>query len=478
MNFSQLTFKFNYSINWNAFLYATHKITSTIITFLLFGHLDTYEFSAWANINSIVFLLLLWVDCGFRKSIPRYYPEFSQSDTDRKRFITTIIVFQLSIIIISIPLLLWITSRYYLATNFQRIYIFYALPIIYVIEGIVAIVRLIYHSQFLQKEFNSISSVLLVAESCIIISMVTYHAEHLLEKVLMLKILTGTSIACITLMMLKDFSKHEHQYNTNVNEPKRRYRIIMKEFIYHSGAMWFNNNLKSLSERNFLVPLLTFSLGPQAANIYKIANDGALFFQRMILKTIGISDTAFLSYIEASPQREKLMPIAFKKLTTKIIALCIPLLGVVVMMSIMMRDIWKSSYVFQIFFIITISYLLEIMLLPYERVLEVKRKYRYLLVSYLPYIAVIIMITSSSLVSLIGIRNTITLLCCVRLVSMLFMIYFNHNHGIATFLFPGKIFAHIGIRTFLICSLLYYVGYYLGFNTVVGYRLSTLLHFS
>ena len=93
---------------------------------------------------------------------------------------------------------------------------------------------------------------------------------------------------------------------------------IKNAFIKHSLIMWANNNLKSLSERNFLVPFFTHIFGPGPANLFKVANDGALLFYRIAIKTIGTTDTSLLAHIETSQQHKKLMPIRAQEPKSKI----------------------------------------------------------------------------------------------------------------------------------------------------------------
>ena len=68
--------QFSSALAWNALAYTAHKSAFTIRTFLLYRFLSPSDFSTWATTNSALFLLLLWLDLGLRKSIPRYAPFF------------------------------------------------------------------------------------------------------------------------------------------------------------------------------------------------------------------------------------------------------------------------------------------------------------------------------------------------------------------------------------------------------------------
>src|SRR5260221_476123 len=103
MTLQQLFSKFTWSQNWNAFSYVTYKILFTILSITLFITLNTTDFSTWANIQCIAYLFILWIDCGFRKSIPRYAPEYAHNKTAMKEFTNGVILFQSILLIASIP---------------------------------------------------------------------------------------------------------------------------------------------------------------------------------------------------------------------------------------------------------------------------------------------------------------------------------------------------------------------------------------
>ena len=87
--------QFDQGINWNAFLYVIQKLLTTLLSVILFYKLTPINFSIWANINSVIFLILLWIDFGFRKSIPCYIPEISKSPKSHIAFTKFIILCQL-----------------------------------------------------------------------------------------------------------------------------------------------------------------------------------------------------------------------------------------------------------------------------------------------------------------------------------------------------------------------------------------------
>jgi len=191
--------------------------------------------------------------------------------------------------------------------------------------------------------------------------------------------------------------------------------------------MWTNNNLKSLSERNFFIPFITYTMGPVLANSFKIANDAALLFYRIVVKTIGTTDTLLLAHIVTLKQK-KLMRFAFTKLTTKVTRLCLPLLGVVFFLAIKGSRSTQNPFVFHLFIIMAIGYLIETMFLPYERMLEVNSKYKYLALAYIPYVVMLMGIFSGITMPFFGLLGSIMIVHGVRLVSLSMIVYFVYEY--------------------------------------------------
>jgi hypothetical protein len=451
MTTAQLFKKFSESINWNAYLYIFYKILYTSLSLLLLSSLSTQDFSAWANINSVIFLMLLWIDFGFRKSVPRYCPEFARSKKLHKRFVKSIILFQAIILIITVPLFFFLAKAIAAALCLKlKAFFFFLGGIIFFNEGIISIMRLIYHAHFWNKQFNLLNSLTSSIEMIanIVLIMHIKASTNLLSCIFITKIISGTIIVIASIAMLRLLYKDTtYPENEKVNT-----NTLRTDFFKHSGMMWLSNTIKSLTERNFLTPFFTYTLGQEVANLFKVANDGALLFHRAVLKTIGTTDTALLSHIEVSPGNKHLMPLAFKKLTTKVAAICLPLLGILVVIFLC-GTIIHDPYVFQTFFILTSGYLLEALFSPYERVLEVKRRYLMLLIAYLPYIFMLCAAYYYHLITLFGLLGSIAVIQGVRLVSsILILIAARKKYSLR---FPLRHIATLIIITGSICIFLY-----------------------
>jgi hypothetical protein len=235
-----------------------------------------------------------------------------------------------------------------------------------------------------------------------------------------------------------------------------------RPFIKHSSIMWFYTILKSLSERNFLLPICTFAWGAGIANMFKVAQDGALLFERTIIKTIGHTDTTLLAHVESEVGDEKSrgeQALVFEKLVRKIAALSIPLFGILTFFVVQGFFKLQDNEIFHIFLILAISYLLEVLLSPYERVLEVKLRYGLLLVSYIPYIFILSLLLMR--ISLIGLQNFVLMLQGVRLVSSILMVMWVHVYYNVRFplRFASMMLAVTSVSSMLVFYVVRYVGY-------------------
>lgn len=411
MNDHALFTLFSRALNWNGIFYAIHRVASFVYTLFIYTHLHTNDFARLINSQSIIFLAILITDLGFRKSIPRFIPEFANST----QFIKQIIGYQLGIIALAIPC---IVIYLYDSNSLLCISL---IALFFITQTMISLIRLIYHAHFLNKQFNSILLGGLAFEIITVLCVIPYiHSNHHLIAIIAVKIISDTLAIAITaphipnIIMHNTIQNHDHRANTL--------------FIKHSFNMWIATLIKSISERNVMIPIITALRGPIDAALYKIANDGALIFFRFIIKTIGTADTTLLTQIEISDTSKKAMPFAFKKLTHKVVGICIPLVGLIIVIFMYGMLYTKYHYVFQLFIIMAIGYLAETCLLPYERILEIKKQYKMLYKSYIPYLIGMIILFYLLRSTSIGMLPCMLLIQGVRLVSSITMVYFALRH--------------------------------------------------
>lgn len=425
MNTKQLLLKFNQGINWNAILSISHKILSVILSYSLYYACTVSDYNLWANTHSIIFLMLLWIDGGLRKSIPRFAPLFSAEGVTQS-FLWYLTLFQATALILAMPLIIVGASR--LTASLGIIY--YILPqilILFILEGIISTIRLIYYSYFWHKSFNQKYLLIFTIEILLSCAAILYGITPLIPAIFIIKI-----ISCLVLIMVtaRDIPSIIYDAAHDDGAPgiaSRGGHNLVEPFITHTGAMWASNAIKSLSERNVMLLLFTYIFGPQQANLFKVANDGAVVIYRTLIKTIGTTDTSLLAHSFVFVG-ENGMQKAFKKLSAKVTALCLPLLGLIAGIYTVVSYYKYDHSVFHIIFILIISYVLEVTFSSYERVLEVNFRYRYLVYAYVPYLILLLsplLITSTlSRIACIGLVPLLICIHSVRLVSTFLMVCF------------------------------------------------------
>lgn len=422
--------RFNHGITWNGITYLMYKVLTTSVTFLLFARLSTNNFVTWTSLQSLVYLIILWLDGGLRKSIPRYLPLFEQHAHALERRIRLFFLLYACVLASAAFLFFWFSPR---IANFLHItynhHVFIIASILICLEGTVALLRLIFHAQFKNKIFNVMSTLVLAAQAGTIIILIISHWPITLLQIFLLQAAASCIIIFFSFRLL---AKNQALPLTSTELPPR----LVRSFFIHSGIMWMNTSIKSLSERNVMVPLIAHILGPTSAALYKIAQDSALLVHRLIVKTLGTNDTSLLTYSTHHADSITLLPINFNKLAHKVIILCTPLLGLLLLGFIAVHSsgnfwlLWffsiPPSHSFEqvsaLFFILTAGYLCETLFSPFERILEVQHQYKRLFIAYTPYILVLVWLVSVNPVWLNNIILFVGVLQAVRLISALLMV--------------------------------------------------------
>lgn len=428
MNKHELLQKFNQGINWNAVLSVSHRILSVILSYSLYQVCSTTDYNFWANSYAIIYIMILWIDGGLRKSAPRFAPIFAAEGNTRS-FLKFLIAFQTIALMLTTPLMI-IGVRSLQTKLAMPPYYLWPILIIFFFEGINSCIRLIYHSYFWHKTYNQICVILLTLETIIAGFFIIKGVTPLIPAIFALKITN-----CLILIIVS-----ARKVPSIINDPAyqkiplKSSKHTARQCAIHTIAMWGSNAIKSLSERNAMMLLFTYAFGPEQANIFKIANDGAVIVYRTLMKTIGTTDTSLLAHSQIIEKGEIGLQKAFKKLSTKVVGLCIPLLGIIAgIYSVIAWNLYDHD-VFHIMFIVIIGYVLEVSFSSYERVLENNFRYRYLAYAYVPYIIIILtppffiltISTYSSITSItcIGLITLLLSIRFVRLVSALLMVYF------------------------------------------------------
>ncbi len=377
MNKTALFSYFNTALRWNAAFYGFYKITSAGLTFFLFKFLPSSWFSCWATGNSLIFLFLLWIDCGFKKSIPRFCPLYLGINYHRQ-FITKVIVLRCAALLMSTPVV-WFCMKSWWGHPESVHWIMF----LFFSQGMATIFELLYHAHFWQREYAIMQTGSLLFEiACNLILLSTTEGNmNVVQGLFINKAMSSVILIIFSSLLLPTLYKKTTLVCVQNKEEKKQ---LKRSFIRYSLFMWWSTTIKSLSERNFLVPFFTVVLGPPIANTFKVANDAALIFQRTVLRTIGIADMSLLSYAMLNDTPQQLIQ-AFTHLMRTLILLIFPLATATILLIKRFHTLATNELVF-LFGIIISGYMLEMLLSPYERLLEVQFKFRELFKAYLPYV--------------------------------------------------------------------------------------------
>jgi hypothetical protein len=159
--------------------------------------------------------------------------------------------------------------------------------------------------------------------------------------------------------------------------------------------------------------------------MFKIANDAALIFQRTVLRTLGSADMSLLSYALLTNGQQQLFQ-TFAYLMRTIIMLTFPLATITIVVTYTFHTLATTDLV-MIFGVIMTGYMFEMLLSPYERLLEVNFKLKQLALSYSPYCIGYAALVVALLHGKISLLVCIALTQTVRIISSLCMFWYGKN---------------------------------------------------
>lgn len=404
---------YNHAIAWNFALFFVMNFSYTLISTSFFYKLTNDQFTLWANLCGLIYLTVLWCDGGMRQTIPTFIPHAFTSQGNRSQFIRWVIGLQ------TIIGLIGITCLYTIITTLTSDVFLVGLCLsIFVFEIILTTMQSFFHGQFLNKEYNqSLMSFILLEIVVFCGSIFFIPQSFLLHAYFVYKLIY--LVASISYNGQRLFTQL-HAY-ADIKDGNLSYT----HFVQHTSTMWGTSVLKSLSERNALVPLITFFLGGHWANIYKVSNDWALFIYRTLIKTIGTSDISFISHVLHQSSSDAVQT-SFTHLFKKCIRMTIPFIVVVAVILIytLLFDHNKSLIMFVI---LTISYLLEITVTPYTRVLENRKQYIILVVSHIPFLLIPFALWAGIFSSIISLILAIVLMRCAIFTAIAAICTYTYN---------------------------------------------------
>lgn len=420
MNSNKLIITFVHALGWNAFSYGAYKICFLLVSYALYATLPEQHFTLWASLMSFTFFWLLILDGGFRKSVPRFCPEFSSSRPVHRTFVRWLCSVQAILLLVAVPVYYWLLPHFCARVQLPVSQTLCLLAtILFFAQGCLSLMRIIYHAHFWNKQFNRLAT-LIVCIECIVSFLFCFFSpdsdSSLLYKILIINCVGALATTIVSFCRMPPVTLIDKEYDP-ISLPMRT-----RQFIKHTLFMWGANAIKALSERNFLFPYIVYSLGPTIGITFKLSNDAALFFYRIAIKTIGINDTALLSYARQCPHG---ISGVFFSLVRTILYIVIPLMVIASMSIVVIQLRWPAYIVYIVPFCIFVwSYMIEVLLSPYERILEVSLHYKQLIVAYIPYAALLLAILYYQTISAVGFLFFISIIQALRLVSALIMVYY------------------------------------------------------
>lgn len=420
MNSTTLIADFFHALGWNAFAYGAYKLCYLVLSYTLYVTLGQQAFTLWASLMSYIFFWVLMLDCGFRKSAPRFCPDFSFDKKTHRRFVGFLCITQSALLAGAIPLFSWSLPYFFKQVSPATEQLDYGLVVLatllFFAQGCLALMRIIYHAHFWNKQFNSLATVV-VAVECIVSLLLCLAAidQVLLIRTLLIINVTGAlSVAGTSLIALV---RMPYVVVAKAGEPMAP---PTRQFMVHTLFMWASNGMKALSERNFLLPYVMYSLGPTMGIAFKLSNDAALFFYRLAAKTIGVNDTALLAYARHTAGGTRAV---FVSLVRTIACIVAPLLFIALVGVVLVQYYLPTKMMAVPFCLFIVGYMIEFLLSPYERILEVSLRYRLLSIAYMPYLIILLCMLYYDSIKAMGLVPFIAVLQGLRVMSALIMAY-------------------------------------------------------
>lgn len=410
------------ALGWNAFSYIVYKCCAMLLALFLYKRMEQQDFTAWATLTSVTFLLLLFLDCGFRKSVPRYCPDFLATRTTYKRFISTIVVVQITILVLSLPwYYTWVVPSFITPAYQESQKLVYGLAaVFFFLQGIIALLRLIYYAHFWNKQFNTAMAIVVSLESltAILCCFIDISNRWILTCVLAIHC-AGSLVLTLICSSMLFWLPYKTRPSNRVSA-----KTLTSQFITHSCFMWGSNVIKSITERNFLLPYVVYYLGPGVGALFKLTHDASLFFYRFAHKTLATNDTSLLAYArQDEPFFFKLAFIKLKRTVLLLVAMISTLACVLSFFSCIYEPAFLPRSAIALFCIFFLGYMVEIVLSPYERLLEVSREYRSLVVAYMPYCFLLMVMLYTKTIITAGLVPFVAILQLLRCLSSCLMVY-------------------------------------------------------
>ena len=352
-NRAQLRTQFHTAVHWNTVAYVCQRAAYTILHIYLYYHIPTTSFVAWTSLLSIIYITIYMCDAGLRKSIPLYI------DTPyiQRWCLAVYSVIGIAITPIVIAYAYWL-SPYPIIDNTSIM--LYLIPLLVISQTLLIGARIVHTSQFNNRSFAYINTLWLAIEVTITIAVIEYtQTAQAISICLASKAIFGSAAVVHAMYTLP----------RSINTTRQSSRTL---FTQHTTYMWGISIIRSLSERNVMMPVLAWIAPPDIAAIYKIVHDAVMMIYRTLIKSIDINDITIL-------RDARTRAYAFFQLSIKLINWCTVACCVLVAIDYMMTSI--NAY-HSLLLVIGYSSIIEVVISPWDRLREITYDYRQPMIIY------------------------------------------------------------------------------------------------
>jgi hypothetical protein len=369
------------ALGWNGAGYLMYKGYSLFLTWHLAHRWDAAQFATWGSLMSAIFLAELWGSAGLRKSLPRFIPYFSHNLRTLTYCMSILMAVRIVTTTIVGILFVMCMPRLSICLNMDiDTALLWRAACLLIAENIQSILQLFYQAYFFNQYYTTISTLALCVEGLIILG-ILFSPYPLLSLPFLLTVRTVTTLtACVALIFyfLRYLVKPT---TTQADCVPSSSQLPIIPFVIHSFYAWSMAIVYSFSQRNCLMIFITGWYGHSAGRMFKLTNDTAQVVHRALTRTVGVADTALLTHHMDHPF---LFAHACTQLIHTISWLVIPSFACLLIVGIFSHH--HHSFSLSLFCMLAFTYAIELILIPYERILEVKRRYLILVVSHIPLI--------------------------------------------------------------------------------------------
>lgn len=370
------------AVRWNTIGYVVHRIFHTGTSVYLYYTLSSTDYVAWNVLLSIIFISIFFCDAGLRKSVPLYIDTY-----DMHRWLIPLysaIAVILSVAIIGL-------STWIIPYHAQHAVSYLVIPFV-VIHTILIGMRLLYNAKLCNKRFAFIHSIWAGVECICIFVGLHYYGTQPIHTLFIAKIIGGFG-ALVHAWMRAPTPEHHKDDHSDMAHMKR-----------HTGFVWLIAIARSLSERHVIMPIIAWTAPASIAATYKVLHDTVMLLYRTIIKAIDINDITVLRPLQT--RRHAFFRISITMINWVSIS--------IIALSFVPYIMTTASVHRSMFILLLMLTLLELPMIPWERICEIRRQYMMPLGAYAIALVVPVCFLACHVSNLPTYQHVMILLCTIH----------------------------------------------------------------